>query len=77
VRLSFLKHFAKFGDIEAAFDGGMSGGGYPSSFGKPEPSGFDKIKTTIQPGAAFDLPDSSKLSGSSMNDFDDDDDFPF
>ncbi|SHG99022.1 replicative DNA helicase [Chryseobacterium oranimense] len=75
VRLSFLKHFAKFGDIEAAFDGGM--GGYPSNFGSGEPSGFDKIKTTIQPGAAFDLPDSSKLSGSSMNDFDDDDDFPF
>ncbi|WP_347217007.1 replicative DNA helicase [Chryseobacterium sp.] len=74
VRLSFLKHFAKFGDIEAALDGGM-GGGYPSNFN--EPSGFDKIKTTIQPGAAFDLPDSSKLSGSSMNDFDDDDDFPF
>jgi replicative DNA helicase len=73
VRLSFLKHFAKFGDIEAAFDGGSGGGGY--NFG--EPSGFDKIKTTIQPGAAFDLPDSSKLSGSSMNDFDDDDDFPF
>ncbi|AZB01035.1 replicative DNA helicase [Chryseobacterium joostei] len=74
VRLSFLKHFAKFGDIEAAFDSN-AGGGYPSNFG--EPSGFDKIKTTIQPGAAFDLPDSSKLSGSSMNDFDDDDDFPF
>ncbi|MDR6922940.1 MULTISPECIES: replicative DNA helicase [Chryseobacterium] len=75
VRLSFLKHFAKFGDIEAALDGGA--GGYPSNFGSNEPSGFDKIKTTIQPGAAFDLPDSSKLSGSSMNDFDDDDDFPF
>ncbi|GEN66503.1 replicative DNA helicase [Chryseobacterium rhizosphaerae] len=75
VRLSFLKHFAKFGDIEAAFDG--AGGGYPSNFSSPDPSGFDKIKTTIQPGAAFDLPDSSKLSGSSMNDFDDDDDFPF
>ncbi|MEG0925677.1 MULTISPECIES: replicative DNA helicase [Chryseobacterium] len=74
VRLSFLKHFAKFGDIEAAFDSN-AGGGYPSNYG--EPSGFDKIKTTIQPGAAFDLPDSSKLSGSSMNDFDDDDDFPF
>ncbi|HCN50996.1 MAG TPA: replicative DNA helicase [Chryseobacterium sp.] len=73
VRLSFLKHFAKFGDIEAALDGSSGGGGY--NFG--EPSGFDKIKTTIQPGAAFDLPDSSKLSGSSMNDFDDDDDFPF
>jgi len=75
VRLSFLKHFAKFGDIEAALDGGS--GGYPSNFGSNEPSGFDRIKTTIQPGAAFDLPDSSKLSGSSMNDFDDDDDFPF
>lgn len=74
VRLSFLKHFAKFGDIEAAFDS-AAGGGYPSNFS--EPSGFDKIKTTIQPGAAFDLPDSTKLSGSSMNDFDDDDDFPF
>ncbi|MEY8758532.1 replicative DNA helicase [Chryseobacterium tongliaoense] len=73
VRLSFLKHFAKFGDIEAALDGG----GYPSNFGSNEPSGFDKIKTTIQPGAAFDLPDNSQLSGSSMNDFDDDDDFPF
>lgn len=75
VRLSFLKHFAKFGDIEAALDGGI--GGYPSNFGSNEPSGFDRIKTTIQPGAAFDLPDSSKLSGSSMNDFDEDDDFPF
>jgi len=71
VRLSFLKHFAKFGDIEAAFDNNF-GGGF-----NPEPSGFDKIKTTIQPGAAFDLPDNSKLSGSSMNDFDDEDDFPF
>lgn len=76
VRLSFLKHFAKFGDIEAAFDGG-AGGGYPSNFGAAEPSGFDKIKTTIQPGAAFDLPNNSQVSGSSMNDFDDDDDFPF
>lgn len=72
VRLSFLKHFAKFGDIEAA-----TGADFPSNFGSNEPSGFDKIKTTIQPGAAFDLPDSSKLSGSSMNDFDDEDDFPF
>ncbi|MCW3160433.1 replicative DNA helicase [Chryseobacterium oryctis] len=75
VRLSFLKHFAKFGDIDAAFDGGS--GGYPSNFNSNEPSGFDKIKTTIQPGAAFDLPNNSQVSGSSMNDFDDDDDFPF
>ncbi|WP_209389887.1 replicative DNA helicase [Chryseobacterium sp. RR2-3-20] len=78
VRLSFLKHFAKFGDIEAAFDGGAGSMGYSSNSGLlGEPSGFDKIKTTIQPGAAFDLPDNSKLSGSSMNDFDDEDDFPF
>ncbi|WP_312090495.1 replicative DNA helicase [Chryseobacterium sp.] len=78
VRLSFLKHFAKFGDIEAAFDGGAGSIGYSSNSGLlGEPSGFDKIKTTIQPGAAFDLPDNSKLSGSSMNDFDDEDDFPF
>ncbi|WP_370898823.1 replicative DNA helicase [Chryseobacterium gossypii] len=76
VRLSFLKNIAKFGDIEAAFGGA---GGYPVSnnFNSNEPSGFDRIKTTIQPGAAFDLPDNSQLSGSSMNDLDDDDDFPF
>ncbi|AZA72773.1 replicative DNA helicase [Chryseobacterium indoltheticum] len=71
VRLSFLKHFAKFGNIEEA----TNGMGYSNNHG--EPSGFEKIKTTIQPGAAFDLPDSSKLSGSSMNDLDDEEDFPF
>lgn len=77
VRLSFMKNIAKFGDLDALGGGGY---GYPSSgnFGQQnEPSGFDKIKTTIQPGAAFDLPDNPQLSGSSMNDFDDDDDFPF
>ena len=42
-----------------------------------EPSGFEKIKATIDPGAAFDLPNSQNLSGSSMNDLDDDDDFDF
>jgi replicative DNA helicase len=53
------------------------GSDYPSSsFGQSaEPSGFEQIKTTIQPGAAFDLPDNSNLSGSSMNDLDEDDDF--
>lgn len=77
VRLSFLKHFAKFADIEAAFDGGSGGAiGYNNNL-LGEPSGFDKIKTTIQPGAAFDIPNNSQVSGSSMNDFDDDDDFPF
>jgi replicative DNA helicase len=72
VRLSFMKHFAKFGDI------GETDSSYPSGGSKShEPSGFEKIKTTIQPGAAFDLPDNSKVSGSSMNDLDDEDDFPF
>lgn len=75
VRLSFMKHFAKFGDLDLY---GNNDYGYPSGGGKsPEPSGFEKIKTTIQPGAAFDLPDNSKVSGSSMNDLDDEDDFPF
>lgn len=74
VRLSFIKNLGKFADLEAY----GSGFGYqPSNFGqKDEPSGFERLKTTIQPGAAFDLPDNSSyagLSGSSMNDFDDED----
>jgi replicative DNA helicase len=44
VRLSFLKHFAKFGDIEAAFDGGMSGGGYPSTLESPNQAVLIKLK---------------------------------
>ena len=69
VRLSFLKQFAKFDNIEVSQQG--------NNFNyNNEANGFDKIRTTIQPGAAFDLPDNSKLSGSSMNDIDDDD-FPF
>ncbi len=39
------------------------------------PSGFESIKTTIQPSAAFDIPDN--ISGSSMNEIDDYDDMPF
>ncbi len=74
VRLSFYKSFAKFADLDVF---GTGYGYQPSSFGQQdEPSGFDKIRTTIQPGAAFDLPDNtgfSGLSGSSMNDLDDDD----
>ena len=74
VRLSFIKNLGKFADLEAY----GSGFGYqPSNFGqKDEPSGFERLKTTRQPGAAFDLPDNSSyagLSGSSMNDFDDED----
>lgn len=74
VRLSFYKSFAKFADLDVF---GTGYGYQPSSFGQQdEPSGFDKIRTTIQPGAAFNLPDNtgfSGLSGSSMNDLDDDD----
>ena len=73
VRMSFYKNIAKFADLD------LFGSGYgyqPSNFGQQEePSGFDRIKTTIDPGAAFDLPSNQNLSGSSMNDLDDDDDF--
>ncbi len=72
VRLSFFKNIAKFTDLDLF---GNSYGYQPSNFAQnEEPGGFEKIKTTIEPGAAFDLPDNSNLSGSSMNDIEDDDD---
>ncbi|MBN9311873.1 MAG: replicative DNA helicase [Chryseobacterium sp. 39-10] len=75
VRMSFYKNIAKFADLD------LFGNGYgyqPSNFAQQEePSGFDRIKTTIDPGAAFDLPNKQNLSGSSMNDLDDDDDFAY
>lgn len=75
VRMSFFKNIAKFADLDLF---GSGYGSYESSnFGdKAEPSGFERIKTTIDPGAAFDLP-SQNVSGSSMNDLDDDEDFPY
>lgn len=74
VRMSFFKNIAKFADLDIYAN---SYGYQPSNFGQQdEPSGFEKIKTTIDPGAAFDLPNNTNLSGSSMNDFDDDD-FPY
>lgn len=71
VRLAFHKNIGKFADLGTNYE-------YtPSSFGqKDEPSGFDKINITIDPGAAFGLPNNNQLSGSAMND-DDDDDMPF
>ena len=78
VRMSFHKNIAKFADLDLF--GNQYGSGYqPSNFGQLDtPSGFEKIKTTIDPGAAFDLPkNNGNLSGSSMNDEDDDDDFQF
>ncbi|MDP9957520.1 replicative DNA helicase [Epilithonimonas hungarica] len=71
VRLAFHKNIGKFADLGTNYE-------YtPSNFGqKDEPSGFDKINITIDPGAAFGLPNNNNVSGSAMND-DDDDDMPF
>lgn len=74
VRLSFLKQFTKFTDldIEASYGHALQGSS-PN-----EMIGFEQIKTTIQPGAAFGMPnENTNISGSSMNDIDDDDDMPF
>ncbi len=70
VRLAFHKNIGKFADLGTNYE-------YtPSSFGqKDEPSGFDKINITIDPGAAFGLPNNN-VSGSAMNN-DDDDEMPF
>ncbi len=71
VRLAFHKNIGKFADLGTNYE-------YtPSNFGqKDEPSGFEKINITIDPGAAFGMPGNSNVSGSAMND-DDDDDMPF
>lgn len=75
VRLAFIKNIGKFADLETL----QGGYGYQEShFGqKDDAEGFDKIRTTIDPGAAFDMPnqDFSGLSGSSMNDLDEDEEF--
>ena len=70
VRLAFHKNIGKFADLGTNYE-------YtPSNFGqKDEPSGFDKINITIDPGAAFGLPNNN-VSGSAMNN-DDDDEMPF
>jgi replicative DNA helicase len=77
VRLSFFKNIAKFTNLDSF------GNGYTyqrSNTGQQEESGFEKIRTTIDPGVAFNLPSNpnfSGLSGSSMNDFDEDEEMPF
>jgi replicative DNA helicase len=69
IRLAFLKTMGKFADLEEANE-------YGSNFASQnEPSGFDKIRTTIDPGSAFNLGGNTNLSASSMND--DDNDMPF
>ncbi len=73
VRLSFLKSFAKFCDLQVNTSFGQGIEGMSN-----EPTGFEQIKTTIQPGAAFGVPTgNANISGSSMNDIDDDDEYPF
>lgn len=76
VRLAFMKNIAKFADLEFINE---NFGYQPSPFGqKNDPEGFDKIRTTIEPGAAFEgAQDFSGLSGSSMNDFNEDEEMPF
>lgn len=76
VRMSFFKNIAKFADLDLF---AQDGNGYQgANFGNLDsPSGFDKIKVTMDPSASFGIPDNQNLSGSSMNDFDDDDSMPF
>lgn len=65
VRLSFFKNIGKFADLDLYGTGGFSQA--------PELSGYEQIRTTIDPGAAFGMPDTGRLSGSALNDLDDDD----
>ncbi|MDO5616339.1 MAG: replicative DNA helicase [Cruoricaptor ignavus] len=77
VRLAFIKNLGKFADLEENSNFGYQ----PSNFGQmDEPSGFDKLKITVDPGAAFGTSgnaDFGGLSGSSMNDYDEDEEMPF
>lgn len=70
VRLAFHKNIGKFADLGTNYE-------YtPSNFGqKDEPSGFDRITITSDPHSAFGLPNNNQVSGSAMND--DEDDFAF
>ena len=38
---------------------------------------FEKLRVSVDPGAAFGLPDTGNISGSAMNDDDDDAEMPF
>ncbi len=74
VRLSFMKEMAKFADLDVF---GYGGGTENSFTNNNDQSFFQQLKTTIDPSAAFGPPSDSKpLSGSAMND-DDDEDMPF
>lgn len=72
VRMSFFKNIAKFADLDPLAG---SYGYQPSNFSE-DAGEFNRIKTTIDPGVAFGTADNSNLSGlsgSSMNDMEDDD----
>ncbi len=72
VRLSFHGSLAKFSDLD------VFGSYHSSGFAQQdEPSGFDKLRVSIDPGAAFGLPDNGNISRSAMNDDDDDAEMPF
>ncbi|MFW2135037.1 replicative DNA helicase [Chryseobacterium sp. TY4] len=86
VRLAFHKHIGKFADLETlgnSYYGGF-GGGAPSpsgggfSGGAFEAPDFAKITVTGDPNSVFGppTPSSGQVSGSAMND-DDDDEMPF
>lgn len=80
VRLSFFKNIAKFADLDIFADG--YGNSYQNSnFGQQSSSnGFEKITTTIDPSAAFGSITNNEfgeISGSSINDMNDDENMPF
>lgn len=77
VRLSFYKEMARFADLDV-FGGAYGNPSFNPNTGNEmeERSGFSQIKSGIDPAAAFGLPSNDNVSGSAMND-EDDDDMPF
>ena len=71
VRLSFHGSLAKFSDLD------IFGNYQTSGFAQQdEPGGFEKLRVSVDPGAAFGVPDNGNVSGSAMND-DEDEEMPF
>jgi replicative DNA helicase len=73
VRLAFIKNMGKFADLDTLHN--YSGYGNSSFADQNTPSGFEKIRTTMDPGASFGI-GNNNLSASSMND-DEDEIMPF
>lgn len=78
VRLSFFKNIAKFADLDVYGDSY----GFSNTSSAIDNTGYQTIKQTIDPSAAFDIqPSGSAMNyenlGSSMNDLDEDEDFPY